>query len=101
MLIKMLDDCRFDFFCDVICCLFSGILLWGVELYCNIRCWFGLIEIYDIICWFFDIFKFVVVEIYVFLCLFIKLVVVIDVLGNKSNNIKCLLFFFEISCNLN
>lgn len=101
MLIKMLDDCRFDFFVMLV------VVCWVVFCYEELSC----IVILDVdldwlkyMIWFVDFLiylKFVVVEIYVFLCLFIKLVVVVDVLGNKSNNIKCLLFFFEISCNLN
>lgn len=54
MLIKTPDDCRFDFFRDVICRLLSGILSRGVEPYCNTRCRFGLTEIYDTTCWFSD-----------------------------------------------
>lgn len=100
MLIKMLDDCRFDFFVMlVVVCL---VVFCYEELSCIV------IDVgvdwLKYMIWFVDFLidlKFVVVEIYVFLCLFIKLVVVIDVLGNKSNNIKCILFFFEISCNLN
>lgn len=99
MLIKTPDDCRFDFFRDVICRLLSGILSRGVEPYCNTRCRFGLTEIYDTTCWFY--LKFAVAEIYVSLCLLTKSAVAIDVLGNKSNNIKRLSFPLEISRNPN
>lgn len=101
MLIKTPDDCRFDFFRDVSCRLLSGILSRGVEPYCNTRCRFGLTEIYDTTCWFSDRPKFAVAEIYVSLCLLTKSAVAIDVLGNKSNNIKRISFPLEISRNPN
>lgn len=95
MLIKMLDDCRFDFFvmlvvvCLVVFCYeeLSCIVILDVDLdWLKYMIWFVdfLIDL-----------KFVVFDIYVFLCLFIKLVVVIDVLGKKVIILNVYYFFLK------
>lgn len=100
MLVKTSDDCRFDFsvtsvvVCSVAFCheeLSRTVTDVGVDwLKYMTRPADSPIDL-----------KFAVAEIYVSLCLLTKSAVAIDVLGNKSNNIKRISFPLEISRNPN